>query len=233
MQYFIQHCTLLQRNCCFGRLKGVFLEQLVSRVQNEFWSMLWHFVSVGFFKIIWLNKDKFHHTIPTHLFLNCMMFCRLTSCDITWYCSQKYFSPVIKRRKVLIRNRRMSRWTKLQILFQFHLINYRRRKILLVPAFANADADLCVPEYNPQKGLLWTNCVCRMDREPVYFSKSGFLNKYKAPYFWRQLPNNLYNTAVLRSHISHLFFFLLLLISLFCKHSFYPCRIYLYPAVGQ
>lgn len=101
----------------------------------------------------------------------------------------------------------MSRWTKLQILFQFHLINYRRRKILLVPAFANADADLCVPEYNPQKGLLWTNCVCRMDREPVYFSKSGFLNKYKAPYFWRQLPNNLYNTAVLRSHISHLFFF--------------------------
>lgn len=46
-------------------------------------------------------------------------------------------------------NRKRNGWIKLQILFQFNLINYRSTKILSVLEFANAEADFCTPEYTP------------------------------------------------------------------------------------
>lgn len=98
----------------------------------------------------------------------------------------------------------MNRWANPQISLQFHLTHYRSRKILSVPAFVSA--GLCAPEFSPPKELLWTNCVYRMDRETVYLSKRGFLNKNTAPYFQRQPPTSLLNTAVLYSHTCHLLF---------------------------
>lgn len=60
-----------------------------------------------------------------------------------------------REEKYLIVNRKMNRWTKLQILFQFHPIHYKSGNFLSATAFTNADMN--ASEQSPQKGVLWAN----------------------------------------------------------------------------